>query len=155
MMDIGVYPINTTRFILDADPHTVHARTVTQHPAFADVDEHVAFMLEFPSNTIAVCSASHNAYQASQLKIVGSDGELTIEPIFFPWEQRKLRVARDGHTGELAFDEVNQMVEEFDYFADCVLSGREPVPNGRHALTDIAIVEAAYADAQRAGRNIS
>ncbi|WP_246045708.1 Gfo/Idh/MocA family protein [Halorussus ruber] len=48
LMDVGVYPLNAARFLLDAEPTAAQAATSSPDPEFSGVDEHVAFQLEFP-----------------------------------------------------------------------------------------------------------
>lgn len=148
LIDIGLYPLNTTRFLLDTDPIAVQASEFSVHEAFEGMDEHITFQVEFPDAVSAACTVSHNAYGASHLKILGSEGELTIEPVFFPWDDRRLTVRHGGTTAETAFEQRNQMTEEFDYFANCLLTDTDPVPDGRHGLTDIEAIEALYEAAE-------
>lgn len=42
LMDLGIYPLNTSRFLLGMDPVAVQATTATPHEEFAGVDEHVS-----------------------------------------------------------------------------------------------------------------
>jgi predicted dehydrogenase len=149
VMDLGIYPLNTARFVLDADPHSVQASMYSEHEAFADVpDERASFRLDFPEGVSAVCVASQNAVQSSHLQITGTDGELRLDPIFFPDQPRTLQVRRGDIDATLDFDQRSQMTEEFDYFADCVLSGTEPHPDGEHGLTDMRIMKAIYEAAE-------
>lgn len=53
LMDIGIYPINTARYVLDADPVAARGTTHNPDPAFEGVDEHVAAQLEFPDAVTA------------------------------------------------------------------------------------------------------
>lgn len=152
LIDIGLYSLNTTRFLLDDDPISVYGSTNSQHELFRDVDERATFQLEFPKGVTAACSASHNGYESSFLSVVGTDGEVKIEPAFFPWTDRRLTVKYGGTMSEFTFDQVNQMTEEFDYFADCLLSDRNPVPDGLHGLRDIEIIEAIYESAEAGTR---
>ena len=62
----------------------------------------------------------------------------TLEPIF------------ESH----AFDVVFHPASLFDYFADCLLVGRDPYPDGHHALVDVQVIEAVYESAE-SGRRIS
>ena len=150
VMDLGVYPLNTTRFILDADPVRVQATTLSVHEAFADVpDEHAAFQIEFPENVLASCTASQNASQASHLRITGTDGTISLEPIFYNRQDRAMTLSRDGTTVDVDFEQVNQMTEEFDYFADRVLANERPHPDGRHGLVDMRTMAAIYEAAER------
>lgn len=149
VMDLGPYPVNTTRFILDMDPSGVMAKAASAGEAFSDVpDENAAFILTFPDNCYAACTVSQNASQTSRLSIVGLEGELTIEPAFFPHHPREVTVRRSGTTATFEFEMVDQMLEEFDYFADCVISGRTPVPDGPHGVTDMRILKAIYDSAE-------
>ena len=146
--DIGIYSLNTARFILDADPNAVYGTTHAVHDAFRGVDEQTAFQVEFPEGITAVCTASHNALQSSHLRVLGTDGEVRIEPAFFPDDDRRLVVRHADVEGEFSFEQINQMTEEFDYFASRLLTGEDPYPDGHHALTDLRTIEAIYESAE-------
>ncbi len=148
-MDLGIYPLNTARFVLDSDPLSVGASMHSSHEAFADVaDERASFRVDFPDGVGAVCTASQNAAQSSHLRITGTEGELELDPVFFPDEPRKLRVRRGDVDATLDFDQRSQMTEEFDYFADRVLSETEPHPDGEHGLVDMRALKAIYEAAE-------
>lgn len=149
LIDIGLYPLNTTRFLLDRDPVGVYADIVANHPWFEGQDEHVSFQVEFQDDITAVCAVSHNAFEASHLKVVGDAGEITIEPVFFPWKDRRLVVRQAGAKVTFEFEQINQMLEEFDYFAHCLHTDTEPHPDGRHGLVDLQAIEAMYDSAER------
>jgi xylose dehydrogenase (NAD/NADP) len=148
MMDIGIYPLNTTRFLLDSTPERIYANTYRGDSPFDKVDERVTFELEFTDGVTASCLASHNANQGSHLTLLGTDGKITLENPFFPWQQCSLHVERGENTVHLTFEQVNQLTEEFDYFADRVLTGHDIYPNGEHGLTDMRIIGAIYESAQ-------
>lgn len=150
--DIGIYPLNTTRFVLEMDPIAVYAAQESVHPAFAGVDEHVSFQIEFLETVHGVYTASHNAHGSSHLKFIGSDGEITIEPVFFPWTSRTVSVSHHGVEGTFDFEQVNQMTEEFDYFANCLHRGIDPYPDGDHGLVDMVAIQALYESAERGER---
>jgi xylose dehydrogenase (NAD/NADP) len=148
LADLGVYPLNTLRFVLDADPVRAGGTTRSEHAAFADVDEHVSFTCEFPGVT-AVCTASHGAYGSGHLRVLGTEGRLTLDRAFHPWDPRTLTLDRAAGRERVTVrpGDVDQMREEFDYFATRVLTGREPHPDGRHALVDVRAVAAVYESA--------
>lgn len=150
--DIGIYPLNTARFVLGEDPVAVEATLTSTHDAFADVpDEHAQFTVAFP-DCVAACTASQNAAQSSHLHVVGTEGTARLDPAFYPAEPRRLSVTRDTTAVETSFEQVDQMEEEFAYFADCVLAGREPTGNGEHALVDMRAIEAVYEAGERGAR---
>jgi xylose dehydrogenase (NAD/NADP) len=150
--DIGIYSLNTARFVLDADPNAVYGTTHAVHDAFQGVDEQTAFHVEFPGGVTAVCTASHNAHQSSHLRVLGTAGEVRIEPAFFPDDDRRLVVRHADVNGEFTFEQVNQMTEEFDYFASRLLTGEDPYPDGQHALVDLQAIEAVYESAETGER---
>lgn len=150
--DLGVYPLNTLRFMLDRDPVGVYAETFADHEWFEDLDEHTTFQIEFEDSVSAVCTASHNAYDASHLKVIGSEGEVTVEPALLPGDDRELTVRYGGSTSTISSDQPNEIVEEFDYFAHCLFTGEEPYPNGRNGLVDLEAIEAMYESAETGQR---
>lgn len=150
--DIGVYPLNTARFILEADPIAVQASLHSESDEFDDVpDEHAAFTMEFADGVTASCTASQNASRKSFLTVVGTEGSARLDPAFFPVMSRELEVSREGTTIRTTFDQQNQMTEEFDYFADCIKGDRRPIPDGEHGLFDMRVIESVYeaADGER------
>lgn len=150
VMDIGLYPINTTRFVLDADPVGVQAATTYDHEAFDDVeDEHTAFILRFPDGVYVTCTASQNAYQSSHLRITGTEGEIEIDPAFFDRKPRGFKLSMGDESYEVDFERVNQMREEFDYFSHQVLTGQDLYPDAAHGLVDMEIMEGIYEAAER------
>ena len=150
VMDIGLYPLNTTRFVLESDPGSVQAVTRQSHEAFADVgDEHVAFTLAFPDDVLATCTASQNAHQSSFLRITGTEGELRITPAFSGRQPRGFELSYGGVTVDYDFEDVDQMREEFDYFAHCLLTDTAPYSDGEHGLVDMRTMARIYEAADR------
>ena len=152
MLDIGIYPLNTTRFLLDAEPVSAYGRTRTDQPEFEGVDEHASFEFEFEDGVLLTGSVSHSAIEESHLRVVGTDGQLLLDRIFFPGRPRELVVEREGTRSHVTFDQRNQMREEFDYFAHCLLTDTEPAPGGEHGVGDVRAIEAVYEAAERGER---
>jgi len=148
LMDIGVYPLNTIRFALGADPERVSARTRTEHEAFAGVDEHATFRLEFPGGVDAMCTVSQNAQHASRLEVTGTDARLVLDPAFYEREDRGFAVVRDGTRIDVDFDQVHQIEAEFAYFGHQLLADEPFYPDGEHALGDMRALDALYESAE-------
>lgn len=144
LFDIGIYPLNTARYLLNADPVAVAGRSTSTHAAFAAVDESVTFRIEFPEDVQAACFASHNASQSSAITVTGTAGELRIEPAFFQNRDRVLHLDTGETRGSITFDRVDQMREEFDYFADRLRGEAAIHPDGEHAVVDMRAMEAVY-----------
>ncbi|ESP87424.1 D-xylose 1-dehydrogenase Gfo6 [Candidatus Halobonum tyrrellensis] len=150
--DIGIYPLNATRFVLGEDPRAVHATTTSAHEAFDGVDEHGAFTLEFSESLLGSYTVSHSADVRSSLRFVGTEGELTVEGIFFPGTQKVLRLSRGGTESEFRPPSPDQMREEFDYFANHLQRGAAVEPDGAMGVTDMRVVEALYESAESGER---
>ncbi|MGM0606263.1 MAG: D-xylose 1-dehydrogenase Gfo6 [Halobacteriota archaeon] len=145
LMDIGIYSLNTARFLLGADPVAISGSVASVQEEFSDVpDEHAAFRADFPDHIFAVCTASQSAHMASHIRITGTEGEVRVEPAFFPWDDRALTVSRGETSIDIDFEQVDQMEEEFEYFSHCLLTEEDPYPDAEHGLTDIRALKAVY-----------
>ena len=152
VMDLGIYSVNTSRFVLDEDPIAVQATMSASHDAFADVpDERSSFQLHFPDDVVASCTASQNAHLSSHFRVVGTEGELVVEPTYFPWNDREVTLSVDGTTVAVEFEQIDQMTEEFDYFATRLRAGENHHADGEHGLTDMRVLEAIYEAAETGG----
>jgi xylose dehydrogenase (NAD/NADP) len=144
LFDLGLYPLNTARFLLDADPVAAVGRTKSTHDAFDEVDETASFTLQFPDGVDAHCFVSHNARHASEIAVVGTEGRVALRPAFFQDDDRVLHVSVGDTRTSVRFDRVDQMREEFDYVADRLRSGEPMYADGEHGLFDVRAMEAIY-----------
>lgn len=149
LFDIGLYPLNTTRFVLGGDPLAVSGRVRSTHDAFDEVDETVSCTAEFPDEVYATCAASHNARQSSTFRVTGTEGQVAVEPAFFQDQQRTLHISRGDGRLSVDLKKVDQMLEEFDYFADRIRSDATILPDGEHGLVDVEVMEAVYRSAEQ------
>jgi xylose dehydrogenase (NAD/NADP) len=146
--DLGIYPLNTARFVLDADPVAVSAFARSEDEAFSDVPDEVAtFEVRFDDGTLAACSASQNAHDVGHFKVVGTEGQISIEPVFSGQAHRGFALELGENRAEVDYDERDQMREEFDYFAHQLRTDGEIHPDGRHGLVDMEALEAIYESA--------
>lgn len=152
LLGVGVYPLNTTRFLLQEDVKSVAGTLPSWHSAFDEVEEHPSFQLRFADGVIAQCTASHNSYSASSVRIIGDKGEILIEPVFHVWEDRELTISYNGVTSDIEFEQADQMVEEFEYFGERLLTGQEIYPDGEHGLRDLELIDGVrQSDAENGG----
>jgi len=148
LFDIGIYPLNTARYLLDADPVAVSGRLSSTHDAFSAVEETISFAVEFPDHVVANCFASYNARQSSSITVTGTEGQVRVEPAFFQDQTRQLHLSRGDGNVSVTVERVDQMLEEFDYFADR-LRGDEPIrPDGDHGVIDVRTMERVYEAAE-------
>lgn len=148
LMEDGIYPLNTSRFLLDSDPIAVVGQTRSPDEEFDEVEEHVSFELTFPQGAVAACTSSYRAHPDSHLRITGTEGYLELESAFFSGDRRVLTVERSGRRLETTGRPVDEVVEEFDYFAHCIQSNTAPSPDGEHGLVDLEVMDAIYQSAR-------
>ncbi|WP_246998072.1 D-xylose 1-dehydrogenase Gfo6 [Halosolutus gelatinilyticus] len=152
LVDLGVYPLNTIRFVLGRDPDGVYATTHSSGDPFDEVDEHVAFQLEFPSGATASCTASFDAHASSRLELIGTDGMISIASPFGGVVPQEMVIESGDMYMEYTGPPVDEVREEFDYFGYCVLTGTDPEPDGEDGVTDLRAIEAAYESAETGRR---
>jgi xylose dehydrogenase (NAD/NADP) len=146
LADVGVYPLNTARFLLDADPTELRGVTASTG-AFSDVDGRVAFLAAFPGDVSGAFTASFTGPTDTHLTVAGSEGRARLEDAFQVRTDRTLRL--ETADGNAVFEGVgvDEVREEFDYFAHCVLTNRQPEPDGEDGLADLRAMRAVYRDA--------
>jgi xylose dehydrogenase (NAD/NADP) len=153
LVDLGIYPLNTLRFLIDQDPVAVAAEIKTSDERYAGIEEHISFQLSFPGRTNAAFTSSYGAVLDDQLTIVGTEGKVEIDSAFFPEVERTFHVERDEMTLSLSGGDVSGIDEEFEYFANCVLRGEQPDPDGQDGLVDTRAMDAIY-EAAETGRRV-
>jgi len=150
VMDLGIYSINTTRFLLDREPRAVQSQMSSHADAFEDVpDERSGALLALEDGVKMITTDSQNAHDDTQLKITGTAGQIELHPAFHG--KAKLHLSRNETTVTVEheeFDAEDEMREEFDYFADRVLTDGEIGPDGRHGLQDMRIIRAIHEAAE-------
>lgn len=163
LMDVGVYPLNTGRFLLGADPLAVSATGSASGP-FGDrtadpdcprfADEHVHFLTEFPNDVVGAFTASFSGQAGSSMELVGSEGRIRIEDAYLPRADRTVTIEAGGRTLSVDGLGADETREEFDYFAHCVLTGTPPEPDGHDGLVDMRVMQAVY-DAIATGERVA
>jgi len=153
LMDLGVYPLNTARFVLDRDPRSVHGYTSAPDPAFEGVDQNVTFSVDFGDAVTGAFTANFRAHVEDTLQVLGTGGQIRVENAFGSETDRPLRVETGDATLEFEPPVLNEIVAEFDYFAHRVRSGEPIEPDGADGLTDVRATAAIY-EAADSGRRV-
>lgn len=148
LIDLGIYPLHLTRFLLEDSPDAVYAETTSSSAPFDAVDEHVAVQLSFTDGTTASCTASLNAQPDSRLKVLGRDGQVLLRNPFGGEISQELRVERGDMEMTYGGPPVDEVREEFDYFAHCILTDTACETDGEEGLKDLRVIEAAYESAE-------
>ena len=142
LYDIGIYCINAARSLFREEPVEVRAMAAG---AIGDVEESVSATLRFPNERLAAFSASFGATKVSEYRLVGTKGELAVDPAYEYAKSLEHRLSLDGNVvGERRFAKRDQFAPELLYFSDCLLQNRDPEPSAEEGLADIRIIRALY-----------
>lgn len=160
--DIGIYGLNFSRFITGEEPIEVMAWSWSTpgDPRFVEIEENIAWMMRFPSGTVARLAAAYDAHEARPARLYFQQATVALEPAF-AYRGLRLHVHRrapDREDVEIVEErvsgETNQFTAEMDHMAACVLTGRQPRTPGEEGVQDHRVMEAIYRSA-RENRPIS
>lgn len=151
--DIGLYCLNTARFLTGEEPIEVYASIYSPpgDPRYAEVEETVQFTLRFPSHTVANCITSYGGRDDKYQRLNLETAAIDMPNAFMYQGQRMSIIERDGdatRNGELTLQPKNQFVQEIDHMADCILTGQEPWTPGEEGVQDHKVMEAIYESAR-------
>jgi predicted dehydrogenase len=152
LMDIGCYPINTSRFLFGEEPWRVSG-VMDKDPTF-QTDRLTSAVLEFPSGQASfTCSTQLVPYQ--RMQILGTKGRIEIEVPFNAPNDRPCRIfiddGRDLFGGGITvetFRTCDQYTIQGDVFSRALREGTEvPVPLV-DAIKNMAVIEAVFRSAE-------
>jgi predicted dehydrogenase len=145
LYDMGVYPINAARYLFRDEPDEVFATCISGGDGrFENVDETTTAILRFPGGRVAQLTASLSAASVSTYRVVGTIGDLRVEPAYDYVRELKHYLTIGEKTTEQVFPKRDQFAPELVTFSNCVLSGTEPEPSGEEGLADVRIVRAIF-----------
>ena len=149
LYDIGVYCINAVRNLFGAEPMEVVAFSANKgDQRFLQCEETTSAILRFPGRErLASFTCSFSAADVSNYRVVGTKGDLVMDPAFEYAGELKQRVTVSGRTRERTFSKRDQFAPELIHFSECILTGAEPEPSGWEGLADVRIIRALYRSA--------
>ena len=143
LLDVGLYCINAARYIFRDEPTEVTSFIATgADPKFRKVPEMVSAVMRFPGERLATFVCGFGEAKTSAYQVLGTNGDLRMDPAFTHTGKRRLTITANDRTKEIDFPESDQIGPEIVYFSDCVLKGRRPEPDGREGRIDLWIIEA-------------
>ncbi|HEX8199889.1 MAG TPA: hypothetical protein VF590_05340, partial [Isosphaeraceae bacterium] len=94
---------------------------------------------------------SFGAAHVGHYQVIGTRGDLRMDPAYGFVGGRKATVTIDGRSEEHTFEERDQFAALLRYFARCIREGTDPEPSGREGLADIRILSALRRSAHAGG----
>jgi predicted dehydrogenase len=149
LYDIGVYCINAARYLFRAEPKEVMAISVNAgKKALEEIDESTGALLRFEGERVAAFVTSFNSTDVGSYRIVGTKGQLHVDPAYEYAEGLAYELTVNGKMTRKRIGKRDQFAPEVLYFSDCILKNREPEPSGEEGMQDVRIVEALYESAE-------
>jgi predicted dehydrogenase len=141
LFDMGIYCVNAARYVFRDEPVEVFARQIMgDDERFQDVDETTIAVLRFPGNRIAQITASQGAADVSEYRVVGTKGDIRLDPAYGYTTERRMFVTTEGKTRETTFAKGDQFAPELVHFSQCILQDEEPEPSGIEGFEDVRIM---------------
>lgn len=140
MYDMGVYPLNATRYVTGEEPIAVTAKQSTNRPdIYKEVDETMQFTLEFPGGAVAECETSFGK-NMNTLNVTCKKGGYKLEPF------QSYSGIKGITTDNVKLDAVipNQQAKQMDEDALAIINNKAVLVPGEEGLKDIKVVEAIY-----------
>lgn len=153
LMDIGIYSINGSRYMIGENPVWVTAEETKNDPIkFKEgIDETIQFQLGFPGGAVASCLSTYSMNNLDSFFLNGTNGFAELQPAtgYGPIMGRT-------NKGEINQPIVTHQTVQMEEMAGIILDGKQPVVavDGEEALKDLKIIDAIY-EATKSGKKIA
>lgn len=143
MMDIGIYAVNGSRYMIGEEPIWVTAQETKTNPEkFKEgIDETIMFQLGFPSGAVASCLSTYSMNNLDRFFLNGEKGFAEMQPStgYGPIKART-------NSGELTHPHVTHQTVQMDEMAAIILQGKKPIVpvDGEEGVKDLKIMDAIY-----------
>src|SRR5208282_6170942 len=152
LMDIGCYPINTSRFLFGEEP--LRVSSLLERDPKLEVDRLTSAIMEFPSgHATFTCSTQLVPYQ--RMQVLGTKGRIEIEVPFNAPNDRPCRIfiddGRDVFGGGVSLETVpkcDQYTIQGDVFSRAVRGEGEVPVSVEDAIRNMAVLDAVLRSAE-------
>ncbi len=152
LMDIGIYSVNGSRYMIGEDPVWVTAEETKNNPEkFKEgIDETIQFQLGFPGGAVASCLSTYSLNFLDRFFLDGDKGFAELNPStgYGPIKGRT-------NKGEIDQPVVTHQTVQMEEMSGIILQGKQPIVpvDGEEALKDLKIIDAIY-EATKTGKKI-
>lgn len=150
LQDIGVYCLNAARHCLGGEPQEVTAMKVHGNgdPRFSEVEGSMAVTMRFPKDRLAQFIISFESDDTDTYRVIGTEGEITVEQAYDFHFNPRIWLTKGRDRREIEVPDTDHFAGQTAYFADCILAGKRPVPDGEEGLADVRALLAIEAAAK-------
>jgi predicted dehydrogenase len=148
MMDLGIYPLNGIRYLIQEEPSEFTAVTATRDKddiRFKEVEQSIEWTMKFPSGIITSCGCSYGQFGQQTFMVSGNKGFITLTPAFGGGG-----IHLSGSAGTNHFDQIGtgrghfQLGLEGEHFVTCIRENKQPKSPGEEGLKDLLAIEGVY-----------
>jgi predicted dehydrogenase len=147
MMDIGIYSVNGSRYMIGEDPIWVNAVETKNDPVkfVQGIDETIQFQMGFPGGAVASCLSTYSMNNLDRFFLDGLHGYAELHPATSYDPTQGLT-----HKGPLNFPNAVHQATQMDEMAALIFDGKKPVVpvDGEEALKDLKVIEGIYKSAK-------
>jgi len=153
MMDIGIYAINGSRYMVGEEPIWVTAQeTKTDTVKFKEgVDETIQFQFGFPSGAVASCLSTYAMNGLDKFYLNAEKGFAEMQPStgYGP-------IKGKTNKGDLDYPHVTHQTVQMEEMAGIILEDKKPIVpvDGEEGLKDLKIIDAIY-ESIKSGKKVS
>jgi predicted dehydrogenase len=152
LMDIGCYPITTSRFAFGEEPK--RALGLVENDPEMKIDRLTSAILEFPSGqAVFTCSTQLVPYQ--RMHLLGTQGRIEVEIPFNAPNDRPCRIFVDDGRDPMGsgavtetFPVCDQYTLQGDAFSRAIREGGEVPVSLEDAIENMAVIEAIFRSAK-------
>lgn len=149
LTDLGVYCVNTTRWLVDEDPVEVSAEAWRHDKAlYREVEEGIAFRMTFASGLRVQGTSTYRAAPSSFIYVQGTKGWASLSPAYPFEEERRLTGKIQGRWFERKFKVIDEFALELDALANAVQKGGTVEADGGQGHRDVVLIHAIYESAK-------
>ncbi|CAF1256389.1 unnamed protein product [Rotaria sp. Silwood1] len=155
--DLGVYPINAARNIFGSEPIEVTAIGFKTPGEFFKMEhDTITVTLRFPRDHMAQFVVSYATSFTEGYKIVGTKGEIEVNPAYGFGSGVKIayKTKIAGQEDSKTFPETDQFGGETEYFSECILNNVDPEADGEDGLNDVRVIVAIKESLKENGKTI-
>ena len=150
LMDLGVYCVNTSRWLVEENPVEVSAHSWKKDVRrFRSVEEGISFRMYFASGLVVQGSSTYSSVLSSFLFVQGDKGWACLSPAFPFDEERRFTGKVAGEWFERKFKVLDEFAPELDALAGAVRTAKTVEPDGRQGHRDMVILGAIYDSARK------
>lgn len=151
LWDVGCYPLNFTRYMLDAEPEEVYAHQVLGP---SGIDESITAQMHFHHGITAQFDSGFRSQFRMQMEIVGSHGSIYLPMAFKPGMRSYIHLYTGNELQKIAVDGNLLYLDEVEEMADRILDNKEPLLPLEDSRGNIRAITAIY-DSAKLGRPVT